>query len=154
MAIRAIAFFWKNLAIVRTVITWIRPDTNIRSQNIRSVIFTSVTIHDFLFWCKIVFFIHTITMRSQSMYSKRLVLPLKTYPHLLSISTSVNIIRKSEKESFDVTMLPKVEGFGGTQYGFPYKCILFYAFGVKLYITTLLIIVLIVFRISTMQMYI
>ena len=49
MTIRAIAFFWKNFAIVRTVITWIRPDTNIRSQNIRSVIFTSVTIHDFLF---------------------------------------------------------------------------------------------------------
>lgn len=90
MTIRAIAFFWKNFAIVRTVITQIRPDTDIRSQNIRSVIFTSVTIHDFLFfWCKIVFFIHTITIRSQSMYSKRLVLPLKTYPHLFSISTSV-----------------------------------------------------------------
>lgn len=69
MTIRAIAFFWKNFAIVRTVITRIRPDTDIRSQNIRSVIFTSVTIHDFLFWCKIVFFIHTITKRSQSMYS-------------------------------------------------------------------------------------
>ena len=49
MTIRAIAFFWKNFAIVRTVITRIRPDTDIRSQNIRSVIFTSVTIHDFLF---------------------------------------------------------------------------------------------------------
>ena len=50
MTIRAIAFFWKNFAIVRTVITRIRPDTDIRSQNIRSVIFTSVTwVHDFLF---------------------------------------------------------------------------------------------------------
>lgn len=28
------------------------------------------------------------------------------------------------------------DGFGGTRYEFPYKCVLFYAFGVKLYIIT------------------
>src|SRR5699024_401631 len=49
MTIRAIAFYWKNFAIVRRVITRIRPDTDISSHNIRSIICKSVTIHDFLF---------------------------------------------------------------------------------------------------------